>query len=69
MTSEAELPRGSREAIKIGADFPFGNGCGNNFWCSTSCPVCCFPQGLSEFILQVKVTAINKNWPTLVAEH
>jgi hypothetical protein len=51
--------QGSPEAIKIGTNFPSGNGYGNNFWCSTSCPICCFPQGLSGFIFQVKVTVID----------
>ena len=42
--NEAELPQGSPKAIKIGTHFPFGN----SFAHSMFCPICCFPQGLSD---------------------
>ena len=62
--NEAELRQGSPEAIEIGAHFPFGN----SFAHSMFCPICCFPQGHSDLLLQIRVADINLNWPTLVAE-
>jgi hypothetical protein len=53
--TEAKLPRGSPEAIEMGAHFLFGN----IFLLVNNLPICCFPQRLSGLFLQTKVKAID----------